>query len=442
GTDITVTTDPTSASFNLWTNGDCSGDVSSTFGGAGTTFSSNDPLVNSVQAFDPANPAAVSACLTLTWTAPTPTPTPTTAPIPVGLFLDGQASSITIAVGVGITVTSDPQTSAIQYWENADCSGTASGLIGSGFVIQGLAPQVLSFRASDPADATNTSACLAATWAEPTPTPVVTPTLTPTPVIVPGAPILYLNGWPNSIVVPLRTLVTVTSDPPLATLHYWANADCSGDPAGILGSGSAIEGDAPDVLSFQAEDQGMVGACLSATWGDVQITATPGATATSTPTEAATTPTATEPTATPTATGATVTPTATTTGNITATPTATTTGATVTPTATTTGDITATPTGTSTVAASPTATLAPTGAPTGTIAPSPVRTLPVMSPTAPGTTITPTSATVRTLPNTGAGAPGASSSGNSGALVVLLLVGSALLASGTACVRRSPHRRR
>ncbi len=202
--------DESTMQLTFWLTGDCTGPFSQThiFSVRGDEHSVTGDGTNwSFRAYLAADPSVVGPCLAIHFSAaaptltpiPSPTPfptaTPTMAPVPL-LYVNGvpQTSDITLPSGAAITFTTDP-TSAIHFWDGANCVGSPAGSTlmhsyGQGFT----SANIFSLRAFEQNNLSNAGVCVNLTWAAaPTSTPTNAPTATATPV-----PVLTINGSTDS----------------------------------------------------------------------------------------------------------------------------------------------------------------------------------------------------------------------------------------------------
>lgn len=293
GTTVMLTTNPSGMAINVWSGSACAGDPANTVPDK-SPAQSFSPLVASFQAFDPANPAAVSPCRTIIWAEPIPTISTTVTPGIVSLFVDGSPSSKSVPVGTEVTFSTNPASLPIRGWAGSACGIASSGQTLPDVWVRADFVTTYSFQAFDPGKPWDVSNCVTISWFQPpTSTPTSTPTITPTatvtrtPTLTPTpTPTLgiAIDGVSESKTVPAGTTVSISVPPSGGWLHRWLNGSCSGPattallaltPFTISSNVAATE----SYQSFDSYDGSRTSVCLTVTWlapPTATVTPTPG----------------------------------------------------------------------------------------------------------------------------------------------------------------------
>lgn len=248
GTPVTVDASPGGMWFFLYYGSGCQGDRYDFFKKA--PFTMNETVTASVMAFDPnvdyMHPSG--PCLDITWAAPT-------------LFLNGEPRGAFLTLDSELTATASPANMKINVFGGSGCEPqrlitTAN----SGYHVTQPEAGTASLQAFDPADPTNVSPCLDATWDSFTP---------------PAQPVeLLLNGKSESITVFNNHLVTMSTSPSNLLLRVYDGPNCTGRPVVHQSPFNQVQPTATSqsAQAFDPNHPANPSACLNIVWKTPVIT--------------------------------------------------------------------------------------------------------------------------------------------------------------------------
>lgn len=251
GTTVTVDASPSGMWFFVYHGSGCQGDRFD-FMKESWPLTLNETGVVSVMAFDPEvdymHPTG--PCQDITWAAPT-------------LLLNGAPRDAFLTLNSQLRATTVPISMKINIYGGSGCQ--AERLIAvatTGYQVQQPEAGTASLQAFDPADPSNVSPCLEATWDSFTP---------------PAQPVeLLLNGKKESITVFNNHVVTMETSPGNLLLKIYDGPDCVGRPVVRRAQFNQIMATdtTQSAQAFDPDHPANPSACLNIVWRTPVITVT------------------------------------------------------------------------------------------------------------------------------------------------------------------------